>query len=291
MSEIVKGSFTPIDIKSVVYHVNPLLGKLIPSFMYRYFERLLHIEELNGFFCAHSNDDAQTFLDDGFEFLGFQIDFQGHGLEQFEKLAGQHVLVVSNHPYGGPEAIGLMSYLHRIFPDIKLVAQGFLRFITALDECCVYNKKGVDTTKAAIERKDSLLIYPSGYCSRRLSNKEIFDYEWKKAFVKIARKNNMPIVVVHTDGQLTDRIHRWTAFRNFFHIKTSFETVYLVDEMFRLRGQRLRMVIGDVIYPDQLSKEITSREWADRIRQYCYELRADPTLRFDPQKIATLIKK
>ena len=282
--------FQPINIKALATRVSPKLGKLIPKFMYNKFEKILHIKELNTFFEAHCNDEPQAFLDAVVEFLDIKLvleDNAGLG-ESAEALKGQSVMFVSNHPYGGPEAMVLFDWIHRNFSDCRLVAQAFLKFIKPLGKTCVYNKKEVRSLMNAVADKTSLLIYPAGYCSRKLSFGEVFDYDWKASFVKIAKKNNMPIAVFYTDGQLSPRMHRWTKFRRIFHIKTSFETMFLVDEMFKLKGSTMKIVLGDVIDPNKLEDSVSKEEWAARIRQYCYELRKNPKQKFDYTKEATL---
>ena len=286
--EKTKSGFLPINIKALATRVNPTLGKLVPKFLYNKLERILHVKELNEFFAEHENDDAQQFLDAVVEFLDIKTSYEGHGTQTVEALKGGRIMFASNHPYGGPEAMVLFDYLHREFPDCRLVAQSFLKFLKPLGKSCVYNKKEVRTLLNAVNEGSSLLIYPAGYCSRELSFGEVFDYDWKPSFVKIAKRNDMPIVVFYTDGQLSRRMHRWTKFRRFFHIKTSIETLFLVDEMFKLKGQTMRMVVGSVIDPARLDDSIPNEEWAARIRQYCYELRKNPNLEFDYDKKATL---
>ncbi len=282
--------FEPINIKALATRVNPTLGKIIPKFLYRKFEKILHVKELNSFFEEHAKDEPQVFLDSVVKFLDIKLVFENkEKLENVEALkGGASVMFVSNHPYGGPEAMVLFDWIHNNFPDCRLVAQSFLKFIKPLGKTCVYNKKEVRSLMNAVSEKSSLLIYPAGYCSRELSFGEVFDYDWKASFVKIAKKNNMPIAVFYTDGQLSSRMHRWTRFRRFFNIKTSIETMFLVDEMFKLKGKTMKIVVGDVIIPDKLDESIPKEEWASRIRQYCYELRKNPTLNFDYNKEATL---
>lgn len=280
--------YLPINIKALATRVNPALGKLVPKFMYNWFEKVLHVKELNAFFGEHEDDDAQAFLDAVVKFLDIDSLYEGHGMDYVETLKGEKVMFVSNHPYGGPEAMVLFDYLHREFPDCRLVAQAFLKFIKPLGKSCVYNKKEVRTLLDAVNEGTSLLIYPAGYCSRKLSFGEVFDYDWKPSFVKIAKRNNMPIAVFYTDGQLSKRMHRWTRFRHFFHIKPSIETLFLVDEMFKLKSSTMRMVVGSIIEPSKLDDSISNEEWAARIRQYCYELRKNPDLEFDYSKEATL---
>ena len=284
-----EAKFQPINIKALATRVNPTLGKVIPKFLYNKFEKILHIKELNEFFEAHCNDEPQAFLDSVVEFLNIKLELENNiGALDVEALKGQSVMFVSNHPYGGPEAMVLFDWIHRNFPDCRLVAQAFLKFIKPLGKACVYNKKEVRSLMNAVADKTSLLIYPAGYCSRMLSFGEVFDYDWKASFVKIARKNNMPIAVFYTDGQLSSRMHRWTKFRRIFRIKTSIETMFLVDEMFKLKDTTMRIVAGDVIDPNKLDDSVSKEEWSARIRQYCYELRKNPSLKFDYNKAATL---
>ncbi len=286
--EIKSTGFTPINVKKLAKRISPTLSKLIPTFIYRRFEKILHIKELNEFFTLHSSDDAQTFLDAVVERLDLKINFRGTGINRVESLAGESVMFVSNHPYGGPEAMLLFSYLHRLFPDCRLVAQSFLKFLKPLEKSCVYNKKDVRTLYNAVQNRTSLLLYPAGYCSRMLSFGEVFDYDWKPSFVKIAKKNNMPIVVFHTDGELSRRMHRWTKFRSIFNIKTSIETMFLVDEMFKLSGNTISIETGSIIDPGKLDGSIPDSEWASRIREYSYNLGKNPELEFDYKKAATL---
>lgn len=285
-----ESKFQPINIKALATRVSPTLGKIIPKFLYNKFEKILHIKELNEFFEAHCNDEPQVFLDAVVEFLDIKLVLEDNAAlgEGGGALKGQSVMFVSNHPYGGPEAMVLFDWIHRNFPDCRLVAQSFLKFIKPLGKTCVYNKKEVRSLMNAVADKTSLLIYPAGYCSRKLSFGEVFDYDWKASFIKIARKNNMPIAVFYTDGQLSPRMHRWTKFRRIFRIKTSIETMFLVDEMFKLKGSTMRIVIGDVIDPNKLDDSVSKEEWSARIRQYCYELRKNPNLKFDYNKAATL---
>lgn len=284
-------SYTPINVRALAVKVSPKIAKIIPGFIYRKLERVLHIEDLNEFFEKHSDDNPQDFLDAVVERLDLKLEFDGDE-EAVKALAGgKSVMFVSNHPYGGPEAMLLFDWIHRYFPSSRLVAQSFLKFIKPLGSTCVYNKKDVRTLYEAVQNDSSLLFYPAGYCSRRLSTGDVFDYDWKSSFVKIAKKNNMPVVVFYTDGILSRRMHRWTKFRQIFHIKTSIETIFLVDEMFRLSGKTIRIVIGDTIDPARLGDDVDDREWAARIRQYCFDLRKNPHLSFSYEKKATLPSK
>ena len=281
-------SYTPIDLPSLAKKVNPKLAKVIPRCMYRKLERLLHVKEINEFFAAHHDDDARTFLDAVVSHLDLKIVTKGRGSKPCTLLKGTGNLRFQP-PYGGPEAMALFSIVHRLFPDAKLVAQSFLKFIKPIETACVFNKKEVKTLMEAANNRSSLIFYPAGYCSRILSNGEVFDYSWQSSFVRIARKQRMPILIIYTDGELSRKVHRWTRLRKLLRIKLSIETIFLVDEMFKLKGKTLRMVVGSAITPEMIDEaKMSDRLLADKLRQYCYELRKDPELVFDPNIVPTL---
>jgi len=59
--------------------------------------------------------------------------------------------------------------------------------------------------------------------------------------------------------------------------------------MFKLKGKTLRMVVGSTITPEMIDEaKMSDRLLADKLRQYCYELRKDPELVFDPNIVPTL---
>lgn len=280
--------YQPIDLTELANKFVPKLSNKMPKFVYRYLAKILHLEELNAFFGKNHYCTGQQWLDKVREHLNVTIDFNGPGVEYIDKLTDQPVMFASNHPYGGPEGAVLFSVLHAKYPRARLLTQSFLKFLRPFSEVCVYNKKDIATLKQAVDEKRPLLYYPAGYCSRKLSFGDVFDYDWKRSFVKIAKQNNMPIIIIFTDGRMTKRTLRWTQFRKIFHIKASIETAFLPDEMFKLKNQTLKMTVAKPIYPDQLDDSVDLDEWAARLRQYCYELKSNPNAEFDPSKPATL---
>ena len=280
--------YHPLDLKELAQHFLPKGYKFIPKFLYKKFNKLLHIDEFNYFFNKTHYGTGQQFLDEVCDYLDLHLDLSGPGVDEMLKLKEQPVMFASNHPLGGPEGLVIFKYIHRNWPRARILIQSFMKFIRPFSEVCVFNKKDVDSLQKAVDENRPLYYYPAGYCSRKLSNGEIFDYDWKSSFVRIAKKNNMPIVIMHTHGHLSKRTLRITQIRKFFGIKFSVETMYLPDELFMMRGSTLKITCGHVIDPKVLTDDIHPREWAARLRQYCFELRDNPDAVFDPSKPATL---
>lgn len=278
--------YVPIDIKTLATRYNPTLGKILPSFLYRKIENILHLEDLNYFFEKTYDYSASEFLSSVQEFLNVKVEF--NNWERIESLAGKSPIFVSNHPVGGPEAMALMGNLIKIFPNIKVMAQSFLSIVKPLKTCTVFNKKELRTSLKAIQQGMPILIYPAGRNSQKMSFDDIFDFEWKQSFINISRRYDMPVVPIYTTGRMTDRQYKWFAFRKKFHVKTTFETLYLVDEMFNLTGKTLNMTVGNPIEPSVFHNKETAFEWAQRVRQYVYTLKNDALADFDPKVEATL---
>ena len=276
--------YQPIDLRALAKTTVPKFAPFIPGFVYNRLEKLLHVRELNECFEKHYNDSPEDFLAGVEDVLQNSIEFGGPGEEVLKEFAGENVIFAGNHPYGGPEAMALMNYLIHLYPNIKLVAQNYLRFIKPLQSCCVYNKAGVRTLMDHVESSKSLLIYPAGLCSRILKNKEVFDLAWHSAFVKIAKRNNMPVIIIYTDGQLSKRFFRWQRFQG----KSGLASILLPDEMFKMAGKKLRMVISRPIDPSVFTDDVSYDQWALRLRQYCYNLRFDPFATFNPACLSSL---
>ncbi len=280
--------YEPIDVKALAAKVNPKLPRLIPGFVFNRIEKLLHVKEINDFLEPHVNDDGQTFLESLAKRLNVKMVLQGAGAKQIEEMAGQSVMFACNHPYGGPEAMILFSYIHKLYPNSKLLTQSFLKFIKSLQKICVFNKGDIKTLKQAVDDRIPLLFFPAGFCSRALSFGDVFDYEWKSSFVKIARKNNMPIFVMFADGQMSDRTLKWTNLRKLLGIKTSVESIFLPDEMLLMDGKTVTYTVGSVINVSDFPEDVSDAEMANRLRQYCYTLKTNSSAVFNPNLPAVL---
>jgi len=280
--------YEPLVLQDLATRFIPKLSNKIPKFVFNWLNKILHLDDVNRIAEATHYSTGQQFMDFVCKDQDWKLDFQGPGLNELKSLTDKPVMFVSNHPYGGPEGIVAFRYIHRMFPRARLLIQSFLKFVRPFSEVCVFNKGNLHTLKKAVEEHRPLFFYPAGYCSRKLSNGNVFDYEWKSTFIKLAIKNNMPISVSFTEGSLSKRTLRITQIRKFFHIKSSIETALLPDEMFKLKGSTLKMTAGHIIDPKVFDSSVDIDEWAARVRQYCWELKTNPQAVFDPSKPATL---
>lgn len=272
-----------IVLRELADRWNPKIAKLIPQFMYRKLHRTLHLDQINTLLRDTRDFGPQEFLDRLVN-EEFKLRLSFRGREKIDALKGRGDLIfAANHPIGGPEGFAIAQQLLPDFPDLKIMIQSMLGVLKPLKPIAVYNGTQLHSTLDAVRRHDPLMIFPAGYCSRRLKNGEIFDLSWKATFVKLAQRYNHTIVPIHISGRLGERMYRWYGLRRFFGMKMSVETLFLVDEMYRFSGGELQFTVGDPISPGTLTSDVTPDEWANRIRQYVHALGSDPDAGFDPE--------
>ena len=70
-------------------------------------------------------------------------------------------------------------------------------------------------------------------------------------------------------------------FRSRIGLKVNIEQALLVNEMFKLRDQKICLTLGKPISPLSLDKSHTDKEWAALIREHVYRLEKDPAAEFN----------
>ena len=98
------------------------------------------------------------------------------------------------------------------------------------------------------------------------------DLDWKKTFVTYAKKLNQPIIPIYIDGKLSNFFYRLSNFRKFLGIKANIEMIFLVHELFKLRGTTVTLTVGESIQPETLNTKQSEKDLAQEIKAKVYEL-------------------
>lgn len=263
-----------IDIRRLIGSKNPTLLKWLPGFIIRYLERILHQDEINTFLETHPGKKNQEFCTEVINYFNIKIEL--HGLENIPQTGG--ATLAMNHPLGGMDAMALVSALRDYRRDVKYIVNDLLLQIEPLKELFVGVNKHGKNSEGTYQQIDELFssgqlvcIFPSGLVSRKI-NGEVRDLEWKKTFVALSQKSNIPIVPIYIDGKLSNFFYRLANFRTFLGIKANIEMLYLSNEMFKQRNRTIRFVIGKPILPEEIDDSKSFREWASEIRERLYSL-------------------
>ncbi len=263
-----------INIKEVFLKKNPKLAKKLPGFVYRYINRIMHIDEINEILINHGNESGIEFANSMVKHFNVQQTLIG--LENIP--ASGRFIFASNHPLGGFDSLLIMSNLDRILGNVVTLVNDILMNIPQLHPIFVPVNKHGGHSKDVIRKihetylsDKQMLIFPSGFASRRIKGK-IQDYEWKKHFIAKSIEYQRDVIPVHVTGRNSDFFYRLASFRTFFRMKWNLEMFYLADETFRHKNQKFTITFGKPISYKHFDKSKTLDQWAAEVRNIVYKL-------------------
>ena len=266
-----------IDVRNVIAQKNANLLKWIPGFIIKYVQKILHEKDVNSFINEHKHLDSFEFCTAVID--KFHIDLISFGIENVPE-TGPCVLAV-NHPLGGMDAMAIVSLLKHKRRDIKFIVNDVLLNLENLKEIFVGVNKVGKNQKESLRKVDELFatdqlicVFPSGLVSRKINGK-IRDLEWKKTFITRSKKNNNTIIPVHINGELTNFFYRLSNLRKKVGIKANIEMLYLVNELYKQKHKKMRVIFGEPIEASTLDKSQTDKAWAQEIKSKVYKLAED----------------
>jgi len=274
MSAVNQEQVKPINIREVFQKKNPKLAKRLPEFIYRYINRIMHIDEINELLANHGNERGIEFANSMVKH--FNVHQTLNGLENIPS-SGRFIFA-SNHPLGGFDSLLIMSNLDRILGPMVTLVNDVLMNIPQLHPVFVplnkhggHSKEVIKQIHEAYSSDKQILIFPSGFASRRLNGK-IQDYEWKKHFVAKAIEYQRDVIPVHVSGRNSNFFYNLANFRTFFKLKWNLEMFYLADETFGHKNQKFTLSFGKPISYKHFDKSKTLDQWAAEVRDIVYTL-------------------
>lgn len=265
-----------IDVRKIIATRNPKLLKWLPGFVIRYIERVVHQDDINTFFTKHKNSSAEKFCTAAM--AEWQIELNLKGKENIPPTS-ESCIFVANHPLGGFDAVAFISTVDEIRPDIHFIVNDFLMGVENLkDRFIGVNKVGKSARESlqAVEKQfasdTATFIFPAGLVSRK-QNGVIRDLEWNKTFVSKAKKYKKPVIPVYIEGRLTNRFYRLASIRKALGIKVNIEMFFLVDELFRQKGNKMDIIIGKPVNAETFDQSKSEKEWAAWMKDKVYQLK------------------
>ncbi|MBU2018695.1 MAG: 1-acyl-sn-glycerol-3-phosphate acyltransferase [Bacteroidetes bacterium] len=263
-----------IDVQKLIESKNPRLLKFLPGFVVKYLERILHQKDINTFLNQNKDKHDEDFCDAVMEYLQIKVI-----IENPENIPKEGKLVFAmNHPLGGMDAIALVSGLRSHKTGLKFIVNDLLLFLKNMNGLFLGVNKHGKNSLSKREQIEQLFasdyvvsIFPAGLVSRKQKG-NIKDLDWKKTFITYSKKNNRTIVPIFIDGHLSPFFYRLSNFRKFLGIKANIEMLYLSNELFKLKGQTIRMIIGQPIPSTQFTEDKTDRKWSEFVKEKVYEL-------------------
>jgi 1-acyl-sn-glycerol-3-phosphate acyltransferase len=272
--ELSENKIQPIDLKAVFHSKNSKLASLIPCFIYRYLTRIVHVNDINRFLQQHGEKQNLTFIDAVIN--DFNVKINTLGTENIPKTG--RFIIAANHPLGGFDGMVLMKIISGYFNEFKFLVNDILMNIKNIQDLFVpINKHGKQAMESAIQLEQlynssaQILTFPAGLVSRKIKG-QIIDLPWQKNFIIKAVKHQRDIIPVHFSGRNTDFFYRLANLRRLLGIRANIEMLYLVDETYRHRNEKLYVKFGPTISWKTFDKSKKPLEWAKWVKEKVYAL-------------------
>lgn len=268
-----------IDLTKIIRsRVGGWKGKVIPGFLLRGLERLIHQKELNEVL-------EKTYPTTGTEFAEgvyshFNVSLIPEGMENIP--GSGRFIFASNHPLGGLDGIGLIAILGRKYGDenVRFLVNDMLMNVEPLRPVFLpinkYGSQGRDAARAindAYASSGQMIIFPAGLCSRLGDDGSIRDLKWNKSFVAKAIEYQRDIIPVHFIGENSPRFYKTARRRKKLGIKVNIEQALLPAELCGARDKTFRVVFGTPISWESLAASGKSHSaLASEIKEKVYNL-------------------
>ena len=268
------GKIKPINIKELFAAKSPKLARFIPGFVFRFINRMLHLDFMNDIMIRNSHLKGIDFVDQAVH--EFNITEHIYGYDNVPETG--RFIFTSNHPLGGFDSLLLMKYVDKKLGKLKFLANDVLMGIPHLSPMFIpVNKHGGnsrETAKLLTETYNSdnqILIFPAGLASRKIKGK-IVDLEWKKHFITKAIKHKRDVIPVFIGGKNTNRFYSLANLRKFLRLKWNLEMFLLPDESVKHKNTEIPIYFGKPISYDTFDKSKTHNEWAGWVKDEVYTL-------------------
>lgn len=264
-----------VELREIIRTKSPGLAKWIPRPLLSYLEKTIHEDDINDIMYRFRDLKGLDFVDALIKDVNVEVVLEG--IENIP--LDESVIFAANHPLGGLDGIAFMHAIGRVRKDVKFLVNDILMNVVNLEPLFVgvnkvggQNKSAMAAVDEAYATDQALLVFPAGLVSRKVEGK-IVDLEWKKSFITKAKKYKKDIIPVYIDGKNSNFFYNLSLWRNRLGVKFNIEMLYLVDEFFAQRNQRVVIKVGKRISHTTFDTTKNERQWAADVKQQVYDLK------------------
>lgn len=279
ISELKQVSQKTIDIDAVLRGKMGKKMRWVPRPAVSWLKKIIHQDEVNDFLWENRELTGTPWLKATMKYLDMTLEVEG--MENLPpKDDGRLYTFVSNHPLGGIDGVALGSIIGEHYDgNFRYLVNDLLMNLPGLAPLCIpINKTGKQSrdfpamVEAGFQSDHHMLMFPAGICSRKGSDGQIRDLEWKKAFIAKSVEAQRDVVPIHFGGQNSNKFYRIANWGDRLNLKFTIATLWLVDEMYKNVGKTFRVTIGKPIPWQTFDKSKTALQWAQWVKEQVYSL-------------------
>jgi putative hemolysin len=263
-----------INVEEVIKLKNPKLLKVLPRFAINYIKKIIHQREMNQLLAETEFDFELDFIKKAL--IHFQFKIESIGLENIPKKGS--CIIACNHPLGGLDGIAVMNEVGKVRADMKALVNDILMNLKNLSTLLIpINKQGKNSIENsrrinnAYLSDECLILFPAGLVSRKQKG-QIKDLEWQKSFVTKAIKFKQDIIPVYVEAKNSNFFYNLALIRKKIGLKINLEMFFLVDEVYKQKGKKIRITFGKPISYTQFTADKSHSEWANEMKNHVYNL-------------------
>ena len=262
-----------IDIEKVLRSKMGAKARWVPGFAINWLKKIAHEDDNNRFLWEARDLKGTPWLEACLKYLDTRLEVEG--MENLPpKDDGRLYTFVSNHPMGGIDGVALGSLIGRQYDDrFRYLVNDLLMNLPGLAPLCIpINKTGREgrdfprIVEEGFRGNWHILMFPAGLCSRRRDG-QIRDLPWKKTFITKSVETHRDIIPIHFGGRNSDFFYRLSNFSDRYVKKVNIAMLFLVDEMYKNRGNTFPVKIGKPIPWQTFDKSKTPAQWAEAVKE------------------------
>ena len=178
------------------------------NLLVKFSQKLFHEKEFKEIYNQNYYLQGLNFADSMIEKLKISYTVKYNELKNIP--ATGRLLVIANHITGASDAFTLVQLIGEIRENkkVKVMVNGMIMGMEQAADIMVpvdnlsgaITKKSLQAINKALQNEEVVIIFPSGIVSR-FTRHGIKDVPFKHSFLKIARKNNAPILPIKIDAR------------------------------------------------------------------------------------------
>lgn len=267
-----------IDLDAVLRGKMGKKARWIPRPAVSWLKKTIHQDEVNDFLWESRELTGTPWLKACVEYL--QMTLEVEGIENLPpKDGGRLYTFVSNHPLGGIDGVALGSIIGEHYDgNFRYLVNDLLMNLPGLAPLCIpINKTGKQSrdfpamVEAGFNSDHHMLMFPAGLCSRKGSDGQICDLEWKKTFITKSVEAQRDVVPIHFGGQNSEKFYNIANWCKRLNLKFNVAMLFLVDEMYKNRHKSFKITIGKPISWEKFDRSKSPAKWANLVRARVYE--------------------
>lgn len=262
-----------IDVDKVLREKAKKVYRFLPKFLINWLKNKLHEDDINKGMVYLDQFEGLEFNSEVLKFFGVKVEC--FGIENVPKNGG--VIIAANHPLGGMDGMSLIKAVGEVRSDVRFIVNDVLKTLKNYGDIFVgVNKVGNIKSRDSLQvveqvyaTESAILVFPAGLVSRKFSD-GIRDLEWNKSFINKAIKYNKPIVPVYIEGENSKFFYNFARRRKRLGIKANIEMLFLPDEMFKQKGNTIKIHFGKPVEPSLFYTVRTPQQWTEIMYKYIY---------------------